>query len=423
MKILWVKPGKLLPLDSGGKLRTYSILRHLCVNHDVTYLSYYGGARDQDYEQEIQRQLPGAVTVHTPLPQGKGRYLDYVRHLPHPVPYSVTKFTSSHVQQLLEAWISQRLFNVAVCDFLASALNFPRDFAIPIVLFQHNVESLLWKRRAQYEMNWLDRLISRLEYAKMARFEPAQVRRFHRVFAVSDQDRSLMGGMVDLTRVSVIPTGVDLDVYQYDRKSRHTAPLVVFTGSMDWPPNIDAVEYFCRDVWPHVLKQAPNARFRIVGREPHVRVRNLACKSVEVTGTVSSIVDHLHDAAVLVVPLRMGGGTRIKIYEGMAMGKATVSTSLGAEGLDVRHCHDILLADEPLQFAKYVTTLLCDHNMRCKYEAAAAATAAQYDWSTITERFSEELRRTVGAFPTNAVSSQIAADGVLVKGVHEDTCP
>jgi glycosyltransferase involved in cell wall biosynthesis len=134
-------------------------------------------------------------------------------------------------------------------------------------------------------------------------------------------------------------------------------------------------------------------------------------------------VDHLHDAAVLVVPLRMGGGTRIKIYEGMAMGKATVSTSLGAEGLDVRHCHDILLADEPLQFAKYVVTLLCDHNMRCKYEAAAAATAAQYDWSTITERFSEELRRTVGAFPTNAVSSQIAADGVLVKGVHEDTCP
>jgi glycosyltransferase involved in cell wall biosynthesis len=423
VKILWVKPGKLLPLDSGGKLRTYNILRHLSVNHNVTYLSYYGGARDQDYEQEIQRHLPGTVSVHTPLPQGRGRYLDYVRHLTHPVPYSVTKFTSPHVQQLIEEWISPRLFDVAVCDFLASALNFPRNLAIPIVLFQHNVESLLWKRRARYEMNWLDRLISRLEYAKMARFEPAQVRRFHRVLAVSDQDRILLSRMVDPTLVSVIPTGVDLERYHYDRKARPAAPLVVFTGSMDWPPNIDAVEYFSREIWPHVLKQVPDARFRIVGRDPHVRVRNLARASVEVTGTVNSIVDHLRDAVVLVVPLRIGGGTRIKIYEGMAMGKATVSTSLGAEGLDVRHGHDILLADEPLQFAKYVATLLCDHNMRCKYEAAAAATAAQYDWSTIAERFSEELWRTVGAFPTNAVSSQIAADGVLVERVHEDTCP
>jgi glycosyltransferase involved in cell wall biosynthesis len=146
-----------------------------------------------------------------------------------------------------------------------------------------------------------------------------------------------------------------------------------------------------------VLSQAPNARFRIVGRDPHARVKKLASHSVEVTGTVPSIVDHLREAAVFVVPLRMGGGTRLKIYEGMAMGKATVSTSVGAEGLDVQHGRDILLEDNPAGFAKAIVTLLGDANVRRRYEAAAAATARKYDWSVIAETFVEVLRITIAA--------------------------
>ena len=425
MKILWVKPGKLFPLDSGGKVRTYNILRRLCATQDVTFLSYYGGARDEGYEREIVQQLPGAVCVCTQLPGSTGiaRYFEYVRRLHVPAPYSVSKFAAASVREMVAHWISQRRFEIAICDFLASTLNFPRSLAIPTVLFQHNVESSLWKRRAWYETNWLDRWIARIEYAKMARFEPAQVRRFHQVFAVSDQDRCAMVEMVDPARVTVIPTGVDLDTYRYDRGVQPTIPLVVFAGSMDWVPNIDGVEYFCRDIWPQVLKRVPEARFRIVGRDPHVRVRNLTSASVEVTGTVPSVMDHLRDAAVLVVPLRMGGGTRIKIYEGMAMGKATVSTRLGAEGLDVHHGHDILLADDPQLFADYVVKFLCDQKTRREYEAAAAATALQYDWSVITEGFLEALQRTVSSFPANVFSAQLPANGFLVKGMHEDTRP
>ncbi len=424
VKILWVKPGKLLPLDSGGKLRTYNILRHLCAAHDVTYLSYYRGPRDQNYEREILQNFPGTVCVPIGGSDGTalGRYLEYVRRLPSSAPYAVRKFTARRVQRILAEWISQRRFDIAVCDFLASTLNFPRDLAIPTVLFQHNVESLLWRRRAQHETNRLDRLISKIENAKMTRFEPAQVCRFHQVFAVSDLDRSAMSAMVDPARITVIPTGVDLSKYNCDRKSDPVAPLVVFTGSMDWAPNIDAVEYFSRDIWPHVLAKVPAARFRIVGRDPRARVQNLASASIEVTGTVPSIVDHLREAAVLVVPLRIGGGTRIKIYEGMAMGKATVSTSVGAEGLDVNHGRDILLADDPQHFAEYVATLLCDHKTRRDYEAAAAATAQRHDWSVITDRFSEALLRAIRAFPTKG-SAQIPTNLFQVNGVHENTRP
>jgi len=399
MKILWVKPGKLLPLDTGGKLRTYNILRHLAATHDLTYLSYYGGQRDQAYEREVLTHLPGTVSVYTAAPAatGSARYFDYLRHFPNRAPYSISKFAARQVQKLLREWIPQHKFDVAVCDFLASTLNFPDKLETPTALFQHNVETILWKRKADFEAKWLDRIVSKVEYAKMRRFEPEQTRRFHHVIAVSETDRETMSPMVGREHISVVPTGVDLRKYQYDPAVRPSGPLVVFTGSMDWAPNIDGVEFFCKEIWPQVLTKVPGARFRIVGRDPQPRVRALASENVEVTGTVPSIIDHLREAAVFVVPLRIGGGTRIKIYEGMAMGKATVSTTIGAEGLDVQHGRDILLEDSPAGFASAIVTFLQNEEVRRRYEAAAASTARKYDWSVITEQFVKVLQKTITA--------------------------
>lgn len=407
MKILWVKPGKLLPLDTGGKLRTYNILRHLSATHDLTYVSHYGGQLDDAYEREILTHLPGTICLNTGARDSTSinSQLDYLRQLPWSAPYTVSKFTAPEVQKLLAEWIPQRRFDVAVCDFLASTLNFPKALSTPTALFQHNVETVLWKRRAKFEVKWLDRVVSKIEYAKMVHFEPLQTRRFHHVIAVSEADRQVMSSMVDPSNISVVPTGVDLSTYRYDLDARPVGPLVVFTGSMDWRPNIDGVEFFCQEVWPLVLANVPEARFRVVGRDPHPRVKKLASASVEITGTVPSVVDHLREAAVFVVPLRIGGGTRIKIYEGMAMGKATVSTTVGAEGLDVQHGRDILLENDPSDFAHAIVTLLRDHEMRRRYEAAAAATARKYDWSVITRRFVDVLHRTIDAAADRGVPS------------------
>jgi len=399
VRILWVKGGKLLPTDTGGKLRTLNILRQLAAEHQVTLLSYYGGHRDLAYERKIVCELPGTITVHTAAPDVTllERVLDYLRRLPSSAPYAVSKFTDSRVQRRVAAWIAERCFDVAVCDFLCASLNFPADLATPTVLFQHNVESVLWRRKARHEARWLDRVIAKIELAKMARYEPAAVRRFHHVIAVSEQDREQMMPMVDPARVSIVPTGVDLELFRSAKNGRPPSQLVVFTGSMDWEANIDGVEYFCREVWPRIMAVLPEARFRIVGRDPHPRVRKLACESVEVTGTVPSVLEHLREAAVFVVPLRIGGGTRLKIYEAMATGKAVVSTSVGAEGLDVQHERDILLADDPATFAEYVVRLLRDAEIRGHYESAAAERARHYDWSVVTERFAEVLRKTIAS--------------------------
>src|SRR5215472_14364018 len=410
MKILWVKPGKLLPLDTGGKLRTYNILRKLAEAHELTYLSYYGGQLDEAYEREILNHLPGAVSIYTAAPDTTPteRYLDYLRRLTWRAPYAVSKFTAPQVQKVLGEWISGRRFDVAVCDFLSSTLNFPENLATPTALFQHNVETVLWRRRADFEVKWFERMVSKFEYSKMRRFEPGQTRRFHHVIAVSEADRQAMSSMVDPSHISIVPTGVDLSKFRYDPAWRPKDPIVLFTGSMDWQPNIDGVEYFCREIWPFVTAKIPGARFRIVGRDPHPRVRKLASQFVEVTGTVPSIVEHLREAAVLVVPLRIGGGTRIKIYEGMAMGKATVSTSVGAEGLDVQHGRDVLLGDDPVSFADAIVNLLRDGNLRRKFGGAAAATARQYDWAVIAASFVEVLEKTIrAASALPAVSPQI----------------
>src|SRR5215471_12799372 len=282
MKILWVKPGKLLPLDTGGKLRTYNILRKLSAMHELTYLSYYGGQRDQAYEREILTELPGTVPIYTAAPDSTAleRHLDYLRRLTWRAPYAVSKFTAPQVQRLLSDWIRQRRFDVAVCDFLSSTLNFPDNLATPTALFQHNVETILWQRKAGFEVKVLDRFVSKIEYAKMRTFEPQQCRRFHHVIAVSEADCEAMSTMVDPSHISVVPTGVDLTKYRYDPSTRPSRPLVVFTGSMDWEPNIDGVEFFCKEVWPLVLAKVPEGRFRVVGRDPHPRVKKLASSSV-----------------------------------------------------------------------------------------------------------------------------------------------
>src|SRR5262249_4823948 len=263
-------------------------------------------------------------------------------------------------------------------------------------LFQHNVESILWRRHAEHEANPIKRIAFKLEAAKMLRYERAAVARFDHVIAVSEYDRQQMKTMTDPSRISVVPTGVDLRQYQAAAGESATEPVVIFLGSMDWEANVDGVTYFCREIWPRVKRAAPDARFRVVGRNPDQRVKQLASGDIEVTGRVESVIEHLREAAVFVVPLRIGGGTRLKIYEAMAMRKAVVSTTIGAEGLDVNHGRDILLADDPQTFADYVIELLRDHPRRMRFEAAAGDQAARYDWSVVTDRFEEALARAVG---------------------------
>jgi len=389
LRILWIKANKLLPVHSGGDIRSYNIARQLAQRHELTFLSYYDGAKDRDYERQLGERFPGAICIATEKAEGSllNRGIDYVGHLASPLPYAVGRFACKAVQQKLQELFDEHRFDVAICDFLDAAVNFPSQLSTVSVLFQHNVESEIWRRHAATESNLVKRRMYSMEFKKMARFEGQAVRKFHHVIAVSEHDRSLMEAWVESSRITVVPTGVDLEQYKPDVSKSPASPMVMFVGAMDWEPNIDAMEYFCRQIWPVVLARIPDAKLRIVGRNPGQRVRALTAPSIEITGRVSSVAEHLHDASVVVVPLRIAGGTRLKIYEAMAAGKAVVSTSIGAEGLDVHDGRDIVLADDPDSFSDAVLTLLSDHLSRRQYERAAAELAARYDWAVIGDQF------------------------------------
>ena len=408
MKILWVKANKILPVHSGGDLRSFNILRQLGAKHGVTFFSYYDGPADAEYDGKLSEQLPGAVCISTEREQNSSlaRAIDYLSRLPQTAPYAVSRFGSDRVRARLHACVAERKPDVIVLDFLDAAINFPKHASIPTVLFQHNVESEIWRRHANNGSSGVKKLMYRLEFSKMLRYERAAVAEFDHVIAVSEHDRQLMSAWVDPRRITVVPTGVDTEQFcpgqsfnlqnpsSQDASSQN--PLVMFVGAMDWEPNVDAVKYFCAEIWPHVLAKVPQAKFRIVGRNPDARVKALVSSSVEVTGRVPSVVEHLREAAVVVVPLRVGGGTRLKIYEAMAVGRAVVSTSVGAEGLDVHHERDIILSDTAANFAESVTSLLVNADYRGRVGRAAAERAAQYGWPMIGVKFGEILQSVIG---------------------------
>lgn len=394
MKILWVKNGKLLPVDAGGKIRTYNILRYLSSRHQVEFISGYSGQRDLAYESELTRVFPSSMAICTNAPEDSDgaltQWSHYLARAFSRAPYAVEKFTSHAVQRLVREKLDGRHFDIAVCDFLGVSGNFPVVLKTPTVLFQHNVETMIWQRQAQWEKNGIKRAVFKMEAAKMKRYEAEALRRFHHVVAVSESDRQLMSGEVALHNISVVPTGVDLTQFK-TANSDPTGHQVVFLGSMDWEANVDAVVYFCAEIWPLVLSEVPDAKFRIVGRNPSPVVKGLACESVEVTGTVPSVTEYLQAASTIVVPLRIGGGTRLKIFEAMATGKAVVSTTIGAEGLEVQNGKDIFLVDSPKEFAGRVVEVLRDKSLRDRIGKAAATTASKHDWSSVAPLFERVL--------------------------------
>ena len=416
MKILWVKANKLLPVHSGGDIRSYNIARQLARRHEVTFLSYYDGVADADYERRLKEHFPRSLCIATgkAQPSTLARGIDYMGRIASPLPYAVGRFASKAVQETIQQSFDERKFDVAVCDFLDAAVNFPTDLSVSSVLFQHNVETEIWRRHAETESNPVKRRMYNIEFKKMLRYERNIARKFHHVIAVSEHDRSLMESWVEGSRITVVPTGVDLEQYKPDFSYSPSSPLVLFVGAMDWEPNVDGMEYFCREIWPAVIAGNPAAKLRIVGRNPGERVQRLSTSSIEVTGRVPSVMEHLREAAVVVIPLRIGGGTRLKIYEAMAAGKAVISTSIGAEGLDVRNGRDIVLADSAKSFSSAVSSLLRDSIRREQYERAAAETAARFDWSVIGEKFGRTLAM--------VREPSFAAEEAAYAGVQVKTC-
>ena len=397
MKLLWVKCDFLHPTTKGGQIRTLETLRRLHRNHEVHYVAFHDPAQPEGLARASEYCTHAYPILHTPPSRSSPAFAaQLLGNLFSPLPLSLARYGSKEMKSTIEKLLARENFDSLVCDFLSPAPNIP-DLG-RAVLFQHNVESTIWRRHAE-TASFLKRRYFQLQADRMFRYERDACRRAGGVIAVSRDDAAAMTELFGVADVAAVPTGVDTDYFAPPAISAGPKADIVFVGSMDWMPNIDGMNWFFDSILPLIHRRNPSLTVAVVGRRPSPDMLNRARQDerIQVTGTLPDIRPWLWGSRVAIVPLRIGGGTRLKIYEAMAAGVPVVSTTIGAEGLDVHPPEDIRIADLPEAFADRCLELLDDPALRRGIsDAALAMVASEFSWERVAESFAGVLERFPG---------------------------
>ena len=386
MKILFLSPTVPFPLTDGGRIRVFNLLKQIAEKNDVTLLALETQPTDAEGVTELQQLgiqvhlVPNAPT----LPRVSFGTLANAFRKRQPI--TVARYDLPVYRQKFRELIATENFDLVHYEMFHTA-QFRTEVDLPSVLSQQNVDSAIWRRLCGETANPFYKFAYWTQQLAFQRYERVLSPKFDAVTCTSDIDAAVFQRHCAADTIEIIPNGVDITHYQPDFTSEAPAHLI-YIGSMDWYPNEDAVAFFADEVLPGIQDKVPDVQFSIVGGNPSARVQRLAEREgVVVTGRVPEIKPYFAEATVFVVPLRIGSGTRLKILEALAMGKAIVSTSVGAEGLDLKDGEEIFIADEPTAFADAVTRLLTDASLRRRVgENGRARVERDYDWRSIAEK-------------------------------------
>lgn len=374
LRILIVHKRVLIPADSGGKLRLLTLLRQLAPRHDITCCC---NALHEEMPNLAHFRQIGVRVEPVPFriaPRRSARfYAQLAVSLASSRPFSVTRNHNRALRRRVRSLLRTQPYDLILCDGAQLAPHIPLDRTIPAVLFQHNIEAEIFARHAEQADSAGARLLMREQARRMRQFERALGAQFDACIAVSERDRQHFTNSYGWRRVHAIDTAADADYFHPLAHEREIPGRILFVGALDWLPNEQGLAWFVRDVWHRVRNAHPNAELKIVGRNPSSAILRLhaPAEGVHVTGEVPDVRPHLAEAAVCVVPLLVGGGTRLKIFEAMACARAVVSTALGAEGLPVRNGTHLLIADDAARFARAVVAMLESKGLRRRLAMAA----------------------------------------------------
>lgn len=386
MRILFLSPTLPFPLTDGGRIRVFNLLKQIALKNDVTLLALETQPTDKDSIVNVE-QL--GVKVHlvqyaSTLPALSAK--TFFSALFKRQPITVARYDVPVYREKFRELLTTETFDIVHYEMFHTA-QFHTDTDLPGVLSLQNVDSAIWQRLQRETESLFYRCAYWSQKRAFQRYERVLSPKFDVVTCTSEVDAAVFERYCAEGTVRVIPNGVDVTHFSPDHASEDAAHLI-YIGSMDWYPNEDAARFFAEEILPQIQKDVPDVKFTIVGGNPSVRVQGLTdMDGVVVTGRVPEIKPYFAEATVFVVPLRIGSGTRLKILEALAMGKAVVSTRVGAEGLALRDGEEILIADEPDTFADAVTRLLTDRALRQKIGANGRVRVEQdYDWYSIAEK-------------------------------------
>ena len=394
MNLLVVSPNLPCP-SSGASTRNYYLLRALACKHKVSLVALVDRAEiEQTYNISPLESFTQTVQVIVRAKSHPKR-LQQLADLVRGKSYMLNSHTSQEVQDAIERLFAHNHYDVVLFESVLMAGYLLPEHA-KIVIDQHNIEHELLLRTFQRETAWLRKWYNWLENRLL---KPVEIRRCLRadiVLVTSERERLALKRILPGKALEVVPNGVDIEYFHGNHAEQAVPGRIIFTGAMDYYPNVDAVLFFARHCWPLVRDSFPNATWQIVGRNPLPEVWKLAeLPGVTVTGSVPDVRPYLAAAEVAIAPLLIAGGTRLKILEALAMRKAVVSTSIGCEGLAVVSGEHLMVEDQPKKFALAVIKLLSSSEVRTAFGAAGRRLVeAEYSW----DRCGEKLLRTLDEF-------------------------
>lgn len=400
MKILAISTWFPYPPDNGSKTRAYNLLRHLGRGHDLDIIAMSQSRKDLDYMGEVRAFSRRAAVFPEPS-FNPGRVSSWSGFLS-PVPRYFREHHSAQLEAMTSKWSEEEDYDAAVAVTLGSAPYAAKAKALFKILDHHNVEYQVIRRQCQVERSLLRRLRYTPTWIKAAKFEKAVTGLFDAIAVVSSCERTLMEDLLPhsslitnrssllthhSSRITVVPNGVDPGLLEFNAPKKQNT--LVFTGALSYRPNYDAALVLCRDILPAIRRQFPDVRLRITGRNDGVDMTKFPSdRGIEFTGYVDDIRPVVASASALVVPLRFGGGTRLKILEAMALGTPVVSTRMGAEGLETEDGVHMLLGESSGDLVSQTARILSDPEFgEWIAKNARALVREKYQWPAIAEGF------------------------------------
>lgn len=406
LNILNVSQMPASPPRFGAQARLHGLMTQLAQRHNLTSVALVDDEFDIE-ECRLAMEAYCSEVVLIPNPHGRedlGKRLLQLRSLASTRSFERLRATVPAMQQALDRLLRTKRFDIVNLEFTflghSNLRQAPPGQRLPsLVVDSHNIDYDLAKQLASSGGSFGRRLYYGANWRKLRREELGTYRDADGVYLCSVADEQRLLEQSPGCRTTVIPNAADVDYYQpHPAVSPPANPTVVFFGLLSYAPNVDGVLHFVQDIWPRIAEACPKARCKIIGGRPPPSLLALAGPRIELTGFVPDLRPHLAEAAAVVVPLRIGGGTRLKIVEGMAMGKAIVSTSLGAEGIDAVPGRDLLIADQPAAFADAVSNLLTNPDLAARLGRSARDLAVErYSWSTAAQNLEDFYSRILQA--------------------------
>lgn len=392
LRVVMVDEELPYPPTSGKRIRTLNLTLRLAKRHQLTYICH----RNADSEEVRQAASffadhgveTAVVDRPTPPKSGPRFYLRLVANLVSPLPYSVATHTSKPLRQALADHAAQHPVDVWHCEWTPYAEALRGIAYHRRVVMAHNVESLIWQRYFETETHPLRRWYIARQWRKFQRFERRALAEAEHTIAVSEADARRFREDFAIPNVDIVENGVDTDYFQPQSIRRETN-RILFLGSLDWRPNLDAVRQMLKCVFPAVRAAEPSARLCLVGRNPSPALRRQIADvpGVELHGSVPDVRPYLAHCGLLVVPLRIGGGSRLKILEALACGTPVVSTRIGAEGLCLEAGRDLTVVEGIDELPPALISAIRDpKTMRTQAENGRRYVVAHYDWDRLAEQ-------------------------------------